>query len=327
VAEDKEKVVQASIAELEKQFDKGVVFKGSDAPLKVDAIPTGSIALDKALGIGGIPRGRITVITGRESAGKTSLVKHIIAEAQAMGEMCAFIDAEHSFDRPYAESIGVNVADLLISQPDYGEQAIDVAEGLIRSGGIGVVVIDSVAALVTQAEVEGDMTDQQMGALARLMSKAFKKLGGPVLKTKTALLLTDQLREKIGGFSPTGQAPEVMPGGRAMKYYPSVILDMRRVEDLKEGKELIGIRTRVKVSKSKVAPPFKEAMLDIYYGQGICKVSGMLDVAVDMNIVKRTGAWYTYQDQKWQGKDAAKLFLKNNPELLAEIEREIRSAD
>ncbi len=326
MAEDKEKAVQAAMTNLEKQYSKGVVMRGDSAPLEISAIPTGSIALDRAIGVGGIPRGRITEIVGKESSGKSTVLQHIIAEAQRMGEIAVIIDAEHSLDEKYATACGVDIGRLLICQPEFGEQALDVAESLIRSEGVGVICVDSVAALVPLSELEGEMSDQQVGAQARLLGKAMRKLAGITAKSKTALVFSNQIRVNVGQFAPHGAVPETTPGGLALKFFASVRLDIRKIEDIKDGKENVGIRSRVRVKKNKVAPPLKEAMIDILYGVGICKESGIIDVGADLGILKRTGAWYTYQDQKWQGKDAAKLFLRNNPELLAEIEKEIRSA-
>lgn len=322
--DDKWELVNKATDTLEKDFGKGVVFRGSDSPLKIDAIPTGSIALDRAIGIGGVPRGRVTIIVGRESTGKTTLVKHIIAEGQALGEICAFVDAEHTFDRTYATTIGVDVDELLISQPDDGEQALEVCEGLARSGGIGLIVLDSVAALVPRAELEAGMDEQQMGLQARLMSKFFRKVVGPVMKANVALIATNQLREKIGGYSPTGQPVEVQPGGRAMKFYPSVIMDMRKIEDIKDGRELVGIRTRVKLAKNKTAPPFKEAILDVMYGEGISKAGAILDVGVDMAVIRKAGAWLYFADLKWNGRAEALLYLRQHLDVMAEIEMRIR---
>lgn len=324
--DDKRDAVKAAIAECEKQYGKGILFTGTSAPLDIEAIPTGSIALDRAIGVGGIPRGRLTVIAGRESAGKSSLVQHIIAEAQKMGEIAALIDAEHSLDRTYAIACGIDMNALIVCQPDYGEQALDVAESLIRSGGVGVLAIDSVAALLPRSEQEGEMGDQQVGLQARLVSKACRKLGSIVAKSKTALVLTNQLRENIGAYSPTGRTPEVMPGGRALKYYSSVILDMRRVEDLKDGKEAVGLRTKVRVSKNKVASPFKEVLMDIVWGEGIDKATALLDVGVDIGVINKGGSWLTWQDYKWQGRDSARLALRNNPELMAVLDGAVRKA-
>jgi recombination protein RecA len=320
---EKEDSVRQAIAALEKQYEKGVVFWMTDAPLKIDAIPTGSLSLDRCIGIGGIPRGRISEVVGPESAGKSTLVQHIIAEAQKMGELCVLIDAEHSLDRKYAEACGVQVDKLIVCQPDYGEQGLDVCEALIRSGGVGLVAVDSVAALVPRAELEGEMGDQQMGLQARLMGKALRKLGGVVHSSNTALLFTNQIREAIGKFSPHG-TPETTPGGRALKHAASLRMDIRRIEEIKDGKEVIGITSRVRIKKNKCAPPLKECTFDILYGHGIEKIGGVLDIAIETGVVKRGGSWLTFGETRWQGRDAAKLFLRENPELLAGIEAEVR---
>jgi recombination protein RecA len=324
VATDKERAVGEAIKGLEKQYEPGVVFWMSDAPLHVEAISTGSIALDRALGIGGVPRGKLTEVFGKESAGKTTLVQHIIAEAQRNGGLAALIDAEHALDRAYAEACGVDVDRLVISQPDYGEQALDVAEALIKSGGIDVLVLDSVAALVPRAELEGEMGDQQVGLQARLMGKACRKLGGVVYKTNTALVFVNQLREKVGGFAPHGIVPEVTPGGRALKFHAAVRLDIRRVEDIKEGKESVGITSRVKVVKNKCAPPFKECLIDILFGQGIDRASGLLEVGTETGVVKKAGAWLSWGEYRWNGRDEAKRFLRANAEVLQGIDTAIR---
>jgi recombination protein RecA len=296
---------------------------GSSERQQVDAIPTGSIALDLALGVGGIPRGRISEVFGPESSGKTTLAQHIIAEAQRRGGIAAFIDVEHALDPAYARACGVNVDELLVSQPDTGEQALEITETLIRSGGVDIVVVDSVAALVPRAEIEGEMGDSFVGIQARLMSQALRKLTGAVSRSNTALVFTNQLREKIGVMFGN---PETTPGGRALKFYASIRLDIRRVETIKTGTESVGNRVRVKVVKNKVSPPFRVAEFDVMYGEGISKEGGLLDVGVAMDIVTKTGAWFTFVDTRLgQGREAAKEFLKTNTEVAAEIERRIRA--
>jgi recombination protein RecA len=318
------KAVSAAILAIEKQFGTGSIMKlGSAARQQVDFIPTGSIALDLALGVGGIPRGRITEIFGPESSGKTTVCQHIIAEAQARGGFAAFIDVEHALDPGYARSCGVNVDELLVSQPDTGEQALEITETLIRSGGIDVVVVDSVAALVPRAEIEGEMGDSFVGIQARLMSQALRKLTGAVSRSNTALVFTNQLREKIGVMFGN---PETTPGGRALKFYASVRLDIRRVETIKTGTESVGNRVRVKVVKNKVAPPFRVAEFDVMYGEGVSKEGGLLDVGVAMGIVAKTGAWFTFDETRLgQGREASKEFLKSAPDVATEIDRRIRS--
>ena len=318
------KAVSAAILAIEKQFGSGSIMKlGSAARQQVDFIPTGSIALDLALGVGGIPRGRITEIFGPESSGKTTVCQHVIAEAQRRGGVAAFIDVEHALDPGYARACGVNVDELLVSQPDTGEQALEITETLIRSGGIDVVVVDSVAALVPRAEIEGEMGDSFVGIQARLMSQALRKLTGAVSRSNTALVFTNQLREKIGVMFGN---PETTPGGRALKFYASVRLDIRRVETIKTGTESVGNRVRVKVVKNKVAPPFRVAEFDVMYGEGVSKEGGLLDVGVAMGIVAKTGAWFTFDETRLgQGREAAKEFLKTAPDVAAEIDRRIRS--
>ncbi|MEX2010618.1 MAG: recombinase RecA [Chloroflexota bacterium] len=318
------KAVSAAILAIEKQFGTGSIMKlGSAARQQVDFIPTGSIALDLALGVGGIPRGRITEIFGPESSGKTTVCQHIIAEAQARGGFAAFIDVEHALDPGYARACGVNVDELLVSQPDTGEQALEITETLIRSGGIDVVVVDSVAALVPRAEIEGEMGDSFVGIQARLMSQALRKLTGAVSRSNTSLVFTNQLREKIGVMFGN---PEVTPGGRALKFYASVRLDIRRVETIKTGTESVGNRVRVKVVKNKVAPPFRVAEFDVMYGEGVSKEGGLLDVGVAMGVVAKTGAWFTFDETRLgQGREASKEFLKTAPDVSAEIDRRIRS--
>jgi recombination protein RecA len=318
------RAVDAAILAIEKQFGRGSIMKlGSAEKQAVDVIPTGSIALDLALGVGGIPRGRITEVYGPESSGKTTLCQHVLAEAQRRGGVVAFIDVEHALDPGYARSCGVNVDELLVSQPDTGEQALEITETLIRSGGLDCVVVDSVAALVPRAEIEGEMGDSFVGIQARLMSQALRKLTGAVSRSNTALIFTNQLREKIGVMFGN---PETTPGGRALKFYASVRLEIRRVETIKTGTESVGNRVRVKVVKNKVAPPFRVAEFDVMYGEGISREGGLLDVGVAMDVVTKTGAWFTFADTRLgQGREAAKEFLKSNPEIGAEIERLIRA--
>jgi recombination protein RecA len=318
------RAVDAAILAIEKQFGRGSIMKlGSSERQQVDSIPTGSIALDLALGVGGIPRGRISEIFGPESSGKTTLAQHIIAEAQRRGGIAAFIDVEHALDPAYARACGVNVDELLVSQPDTGEQALEITETLIRSGGVDIVVVDSVAALVPRAEIEGEMGDSFVGIQARLMSQALRKLTGAVSRSNTALVFTNQLREKIGVMFGN---PETTPGGRALKFYASIRLDIRRVETIKTGTESVGNRVRVKVVKNKVSPPFRVAEFDVMYGEGISKEGGLLDVGVAMDVVTKTGAWFTFTDTRLgQGREAAKEFLKTNTEVAAEIERRIRA--
>ncbi len=318
------RAVDAAILAIEKQFGRGSIMKlGSAERQQVDTIPTGSIALDLALGVGGIPRGRITEIFGPESSGKTTVCQHVLAEAQRRGGVVAFIDVEHALDPGYARACGVNVDELLVSQPDTGEQALEITETLIRSGGIDCVVLDSVAALVPRAEIEGEMGDSFVGIQARLMSQALRKLTGAVSRSNTALVFTNQLREKIGVMFGN---PEITPGGRALKFYASVRLDIRRIETIKSGTESIGNRVRVKVVKNKVAPPFRVAEFDVMYGEGISREGGLLDVGVAMDVVTKTGAWFTFGESRLgQGREAAKEFLKANAEIVAEVERQIRT--
>jgi recombination protein RecA len=318
------RAVDAAILAIEKQFGTGSIMRlGSAERQQVDTIPTGSIALDLALGVGGVPRGRITEIFGPESSGKTTLCQHVIAEAQRKGGVAAFIDVEHALDPGYARACGVNVDELLVSQPDTGEQALEITETLIRSGGIDAVVVDSVAALVPRAEIEGEMGDSFVGIQARLMSQALRKLTGAVSRSNTSLIFTNQLREKIGVMFGN---PETTPGGRALKFYASVRLDIRRVETIKTGQESVGNRVRVKVVKNKVAPPFRVAEFDVMYGEGISREGGLLDVGVAMNVVDKTGAWFTYADTRLgQGREAAKDFLRQNAPIAADIEQKIRA--
>jgi recombination protein RecA len=323
VTSERGKAVAAAILSIEKQFGTGSIMKlGSAERQQVDSIPTGSIALDLALGVGGIPRGRITEIFGPESSGKTTVCQHVIAEAQRRGGVAAFIDVEHALDPGYARACGVNVDELLVSQPDTGEQALEITETLVRSGGIDVVVVDSVAALVPRAEIEGEMGDSFVGIQARLMSQALRKLTGAVSRSNTALVFTNQLREKIGVMFGN---PETTPGGRALKFYASVRLDIRRVETIKTGTESVGNRVRVKVVKNKVAPPFRVAEFDVMYGEGVSREGGLLDVGVAMDVVTKTGAWFTYGETRLgQGREAAKEFLKGNADIAAEIDGRIR---
>ena len=321
--EGKDKALKMALDKIEKDFGKGSIMRlGDKSSVNVDCIPTGALALDIALGVGGVPRGRVIEIYGPESSGKTTLAQHIVAEAQKKGGIAAFIDAEHALDPEYAKNLGVNVDELLISQPDTGEQALEIAEELVRSGAIDVIVIDSVAALVPKAEIEKAMDEQQMGLQARLMSKALRKLTGIVGKTNTTVIFINQLRQKIGVMYGN---PETTTGGNALKYYASVRLDIRRFDSVKnkEGED-IGNRVRVKVVKNKVAPPFRVAEFDIVYGKGICALGNILDVAVNMDIVKKAGAWFSYNDEKLgQGRDKSKEFLGEHPEILKEVEEKV----
>jgi len=320
---DKKKAIELALSQVEKQFGKGSIMKlGENAKLNVEAISTGSIDLDIALGIGGVPRGRIVEIYGPESSGKTTVALHIIAEAQKNGGEAAFIDAEHALDPVYAKNLGVDINNLIVSQPDTGEQALEIAETLVRSGAIDVIVVDSVAALVPKAEIDGEMGDAHVGLQARLMSQALRKLAGAISKSKTTAIFINQLREKVGVMFGN---PETTPGGRALKFYSSVRLEVRKVDNLKQGNDIVGSRTRVKVVKNKVAPPFKMAEFDIMYGEGISKEGSILDAAVNNDIVEKSGAWYSYGDIRiGQGRENAKQFLKENPALTAEIEAKIR---
>ena len=320
---ERSRAVDAAILAIEKQFGRGSIMKlGTAERQAVDSIPTGSIALDLAIGVGGIPRGRITEIFGPESSGKTTLCQHVLAEAQKRGGVVAFIDVEHALDPGYARSCGVNVDELLVSQPDTGEQALEITETLIRSGGVDCVVLDSVAALVPRAEIEGEMGDSFMGIQARLMSQALRKLTGAVSRSNTALIFTNQLREKIGVMFGN---PETTPGGRALKFYASVRLDIRRIETIKSGTESIGSRVRVKVVKNKVAAPFRVAEFDVMYGEGISREGGLLDVGVASDIVSKTGAWFNYGDLRLgQGREQSKEFLRANQDVAQKLETEIR---
>jgi len=318
VEADRGKALDVALGQIEKQFGKGSVMKmGDKTTMAIESIPTGALALDLALGIGGLPRGRITEIYGPESSGKTTLATHVVAEAQRNGGICAYIDAEHAMDPVYAKAIGVDIDELLISQPDTGEQALEITDMLIRSGALDVVVIDSVAALTPRAEIEGEMGDTHVGLQARLMSQALRKLTGNLNKSKTICIFINQLREKIGVMF---GSPETTPGGRALKFYSSVRLDIRRIESIKDGVEVVGNRTRVKVVKNKVSPPFKQAEFDIMYGTGISREGSVLDLSVDEGIVKKSGAWYTYDgEQLGQGRENAKKYLTENPEVMVEI--------
>ncbi|MHB1554545.1 MAG: recombinase RecA [Acidimicrobiales bacterium] len=322
-AEDREKALATALSQIERQFGKGSVMRmGEHVDLGIEAIPTGALSLDLALGIGGLPRGRIVELFGPESSGKSTLALHVVAEAQRNGGICAYIDAEHAMDPTYARAIGVNVDDLLISQPDTGEQALEIADMLIRSGAIDVIVIDSVAALTPRAEIEGEMGDSHVGLQARLMSQALRKLAGTLSKSNTIALFINQLREKIGVLY---GSPETTPGGRALKFYASVRLDIRRTESIKDGTEIIGNRTRVKVVKNKVSAPFRQAEFDIMFGTGISREGSLLDVAVDLGLVKKSGAWFTYEgEQLGQGRENVKTFLRENPQLMAEIDDRVR---
>ena len=324
--EEREKVLASTTEEIEKKFGKGAIMRfGDDGPsYEVEAIPTGSIALDAALGIGGVPKGRIVEIYGPESSGKTTLSLEILAEAQALGGVVAFIDAEHALDPGYAARIGVDIDEVLISQPDYGEQALEICDMLVRSGAIDVVVVDSVAALTPRAEIEGEIGDSTVGLQARLMSQALRKLAGSLAKSNTTCIFINQLREKIGVMFGN---PETTPGGRALKFFSSVRMDIRRVDSIKVNNEVVGNRVRVKVVKNKVAPPFKQCEFDIMYGRGISKEGSILDMAVDYDIVSKSGSWFTYEQERLgQGREAAKDFLASNPDLMDEIDHRVRVA-
>jgi recombination protein RecA len=321
---EREKALDMAMGQIEKQFGKGAIMRmGEKTTMQIDVISTSALSLDVALGIGGLPRGRVVEIYGPESSGKSTLAMHVVAEAQRNGGICAYIDAEHAMDPVYARAIGVNVDELLISQPDTGEQALEITDMLIRSGALDVVVIDSVAALTPRAEIEGDMGDSHVGLQARLMSQALRKLTANLNRSNTVAIFINQLREKIGVMF---GSPETTPGGRALKFYSSVRLDIRRIESIKEGAEVIGNRTRVKVVKNKVAPPFKQAEFDIMYGKGISREGSLLDMAVDLGIVKKAGAWYTYEgEQLGQGRENAKTFLAENLELMIEVSERVRT--
>ena len=320
---EKKKALEMAMSQIEKQFGKGSVMKlGEFKAMEVEAIPTGALSLDIALGIGGVPRGRIIEIYGPESSGKTTLALHVIAEAQKMGGEAAFIDAEHALDPVYAKKLGVDIDDLIVSQPDTGEQALEITESLIRSGALDVIVVDSVAALVPKAEIDGDMGDSHMGLQARLMSQALRKLAGALNKTKTVLIFINQLREKIGVMFGN---PETTTGGRALKFYASVRMDIRKIENIKQDGEVKGSRVRVKVIKNKVAPPFREAEFDIVYGEGISKAGNILDMAVNLDIIEKAGSWFSYNGERiGQGRENVKKYLKENPDILKDVEEKVR---
>ena len=320
---EKQKALELALGQIEKQFGKGSIMKlGQDSKLNLDSISTGCLDLDIALGIGGVPKGRIVEVYGPESSGKTTVALHIIAEAQKSGGTAAFIDAEHALDPQYAKSLGVDIENLIVSQPDTGEQALEIAEALVRSGAVEVIVVDSVAALVPKAEIEGEMGDSHVGLQARLMSQALRKLAGAINKSNCIAIFINQLREKVGIMF---GSPETTTGGRALKFYSSVRLDVRRIDSIKQGEDIVGNRTRVKVVKNKVAPPFKIAEFDIMYGEGISKVGNILDVGVANDIVQKSGAWFSYNDQRLgQGRENSKNFLRENPSIALEIETKIR---
>lgn len=320
---EKKKALEVAMSQIEKQFGKGSVMKlGEFKAMEIEAIPTGALSLDIALGIGGVPRGRIIEVFGPESSGKTTLALHIVAEAQKMGGEAAFIDAEHALDPVYAKKLGVDIDNLIVSQPDTGEQALEITESLVRSGALDVIVVDSVAALVPKAEIDGDMGDSHMGLQARLMSQALRKLAGAINKSKTVLIFINQLREKIGVMFGN---PETTTGGRALKFYASVRMDIRKIENIKQDGEVKGNRVRVKVIKNKVAPPFREAEFDIVYGQGISKEGNILDMAVNLDIVEKAGSWFSYDGNRiGQGRENVKKYLRENPEMLEEIEAKVR---
>lgn len=322
---DRDKALEMALAQIDKQFGKGSIMRMGEQSFKgIETVPTGALALDIALGVGGLPRGRVVEIYGPESSGKSTLAMHVVAEAQRNGGVCAYVDAEHAMDPVYARAIGVDIDQLLISQPDTGEQALEIADMLVRSGALDVVVIDSVAALTPKAEIEGEMGDTHVGLQARLMSQALRKLTANLNKTNTIAIFINQLREKIGVMF---GSPETTPGGRALKFYSSVRLDIRRIESLKDGAEVVGNRTRVKVVKNKVAPPFRQAEFDIMYGKGISREGSLLDMAVDLGLVKKSGAWFTYEgEQLGQGRENAKNFLSENPEIMVELNGKVRSA-
>lgn len=321
--EDKDKALEQVMADIEKQFGKGAIMKlGSESHMEIEVTPSGSIALDVALGVGGFPKGRIIEVFGPESSGKTTIALQAVAEVQKRGGRAAYIDAEHALDPVYAKNLGVNIDELLLSQPDTGEQALEICEALVRSNAVAIVVIDSVAALVPQAEIEGEMGDSHVGLQARLMSQALRKLSGIINKTNTTAIFINQLREKVGVMFGN---PETTPGGRALKFYASVRLDVRRGEQIKVGDSVIGNRTNIKVVKNKVAPPFKSACVDMMYGEGISREGELCDIASDLGIMEKSGAWYSYNGEKiGQGKENTKIFLKNNPEIAEEIEGLIR---
>ena len=321
---EKKKALEMAMSQIEKQFGKGSVMKlGEFKAMEVEAIPTGALSLDMALGIGGVPRGRIIEVFGPESSGKTTLALHIVAEAQKMGGDAAFIDAEHALDPVYAKKLGVDIDNLIVSQPDTGEQALEITESLVRSGALDVIVVDSVAALVRKAEIDGDMGDSHMGLQERLMSQALRKLTGALNKTKTVLIFINKLREKIGVMFGN---PETTTGGRALKFYASVRLDIRKIENIKQDGEVKGNRVRVKVIKNKVAPPFREAEFDVVYGEGISKAGNILDMAVNLDIIEKSGSWFSYNGERiGQGRENVKRYLKENPKLLEEVESKVRA--
>jgi recombination protein RecA len=322
--DDQQKALDSTLTAIEKQFGKGSIMRlGENVHMQIDAIPTGALALDLALGIGGLPRGRIVEVYGPESSGKSTLATHVVAEAQRNGGICAYIDAEHAMDPVYARAIGVNVDDLLISQPDTGEQALEIADMLVRSGALDVLVIDSVAALTPKAEIEGEMGDTHVGLQARLMSQALRKLTANLSRSRTVAIFINQLREKIGVIY---GSPEVTPGGRALKFYASIRIDIRRIESIKDGVEVVGNRTRAKVVKNKCGAPFRQAEFDIMYGQGISREGSLLDVAVDLGFIKKAGAWFTYEgEQLGQGRENVKTYLRESPQLMAEIDERVRA--
>ncbi len=321
---EKRKALEAAMGQIEKQFGKGSVMKlGEFQAMNIEAIPTGALGLDIALGIGGVPRGRIIEIYGPESSGKTTLALHVVSEAQKLGGEAAFIDAEHALDPVYAKHLGVDIDNLIVSQPDTGEQALEIAEALIRSGALDVIVVDSVAALVPKAEIDGDMGDSHMGLQARLMSQALRKLAGAINKSKTVLIFINQLREKIGVMFGN---PETTTGGRALKFYASVRMDIRKTESIKQDGEVVGSRARVKIVKNKVAPPFREAEFDIVYGKGISKEGNILDIGVNLDIIEKSGSWFSYNGERiGQGRENVKKYLLDNPEIMTEIEQKIRN--
>jgi len=320
---EKKKALEMAMSQIEKQFGKGAVMKlGEFKAMEIEAIPTGALSLDIALGIGGVPRGRIIEIFGPESSGKTTLALHVVAEAQKMGGEAAFIDAEHALDPVYAKKLGVDIDNLIVSQPDTGEQALEITESLVRSGALDVIVVDSVAALVPKAEIDGDMGDSHMGLQARLMSQALRKLAGAINKSKTVLIFINQLREKIGVMFGN---PETTTGGRALKFYASVRMDIRKIENIKQDGEVKGNRVRVKVIKNKVAPPFREAEFDVVYGEGISKVGNILDMAVNLDIIEKAGSWFSYNGERiGQGRENVKKYLKENPQISNEVEKKVR---
>ena len=321
---DKKQALDLALAQIDKQFGKGAIMRlGQAEKLVTEVVSTGSVALDVALGVGGIPKGRITEIYGPESSGKTTLALHLVAEAQRLGGICAFVDAEHALDPQYAQNLGVDINSLLVSQPSTGEEALEITDGLVRSGAIALIVIDSVAALVPKAEIEGEMGDSHMGLQARLMSQAMRKLSGSVSKSGCVIIFINQLREKIGVMFGN---PETTPGGKALKFYASVRLDVRRVETLKQGTDMVGNRVKVKVVKNKVAPPFRQAEFDIMFGSGISRSGGILDMAIELGLANKSGSWFTYGDLRvGQGRENAKQFLEEHPEIMAEMEARVRA--